>query len=130
MKRRILLLTAVVMIAVMLSGCKFWPFGKVNVTVELPEDAFEIVRFPDSDEPIKLTFEAKKRSEVILEAVYKVQDEPANVEWTQDGKELSTVVELKDENDEKVIGQRVSFTVPWRDTEIVAKVVEPEVVEP
>lgn len=55
MKRRILLLTAVVMIAVMLSGCALWPFGKVTVTVETPEEVTLTGEEFDDD-----AFEAKK----------------------------------------------------------------------
>ena len=39
MKRNLMLLTAVVLVAVMLSGCALWPFGKtVKITVELPKN--------------------------------------------------------------------------------------------
>ena len=34
MKRNLMLLTAVVLVAVMLSGCALWPFGKATVTWE------------------------------------------------------------------------------------------------
>ncbi len=142
MKRRILLLTAVVMIAVMLSGCALWPFGKVTVTVETPEGVTLTGEEFDDD-----AFEAKKWSTVTLEARYNVED-LGELVWTADDAKVKVLAELLKESEveevetasadndddggndeseptEKIVGQTITFRVRSKDLKITAK--EPEV---
>lgn len=64
MKRNLILLTAVVLAAVLLSGC-ILPFMGIKVTYELPEDVFD---------DTKLVKKVRKNKEAILELLFKEED--------------------------------------------------------
>ena len=89
MKRNLMLLTAVVLVAVMLSGCALWPFGKtVKITVELPKNEagdalLEVTNLADKGKYDKeAAFELKFKTtdeyddeDFVVEAVAKKGDE-------------------------------------------------------
>lgn len=64
MKRNLILLTAVVLAAVLLSGC-ILPFMGIKVTYDLPEDVFD---------ETKLVEKVRKNKEAILELLFKEED--------------------------------------------------------
>ncbi len=97
MNRKLLLLTAVVLMAVMLSGCKL--LGKVDVTIKDGDGVLKEVKLGTADEPLeKLEFEAYRLSEVVLEFTYKEGIDPDEVEWKRREKKLD-VSELEDGDD-------------------------------
>ena len=95
MKRNLMLLTAVVLVAVMLSGCALWPFGKATVTWE--GDADKVFT--------KLTKKVSRKEGTVFDAKYKADIDPDLVVIKSD--EVKSV-DLEDSN-KKVIGQ--TFTV-------------------
>lgn len=97
MNRKLLLLTAVVLMAVMLSGCKL--LGEVDVTIKDDGGVLEEVKLGTDDEPLeKLEFKAYRLSEVVLEFTYKDGIDPDEVEWKREKKKLD-VSEVKDGDD-------------------------------
>lgn len=97
MNRKLLLLTAVVLMAVMLSGCKL--LGEVDVTIKDDDGVLEEVKLGTDDEPLeKLEFKAYRLSEVVLEFTYKEGIDPEEVEWKRREKKLD-VSELEDGDD-------------------------------
>ncbi len=97
MNRKLLLLTAVVLMAVMLSGCKL--LGEVNVMIKDDDGVLKQVRLGTADEPLeKLEFKAYRLSEVVLEFTYKDGIKADDVEWTRGRKELD-VSKLADGDD-------------------------------
>ena len=99
MNRKLLLLTAVVLMAVMLSGCKL--LGEVDVTIKDDDGVLEEVKLGTADEPLKegkLEFKANRFSEVVLEFTYKEGIDPDEVEWKRREKKLD-VSELEDGDD-------------------------------
>ena len=87
MNRKLLLLTAVVLMAVMLSGCKL--LGEVNVMIKDDDGVLKQVRLGTADEPLeKLEFKAYRLSEVVLEFTYEDDIEADDVEWKRGRKEL------------------------------------------
>ena len=97
MNRKLLLLTAVVLMAVMLSGCKL--LGKVDVTIKDDDGVLGPVKLGTADEPLeKLEFEAYRLSEVVLEFTYEDDIEADKVEWKTGKKELD-VSKLEDDDD-------------------------------
>ncbi|HHT67940.1 MAG TPA: hypothetical protein GXZ85_01630, partial [Firmicutes bacterium] len=64
MKRNLILLTAVVLAAVLLSGC-ILPFMGIKVTYDLPKDVFD---------DTKLVKKVRKNKEAILELLFKEED--------------------------------------------------------
>jgi len=91
MKRNLMLLTAVVLVAVMLSGCALWPFGKATVTWE--GDADKVFT--------KLTKKVSRKEGTVFDAKYKADIDPGLV--TIESTEV-TWVPLKD-SEEKEIGK-------------------------
>ncbi|MFY9494257.1 MAG: hypothetical protein WAQ17_03570, partial [Limnochordia bacterium] len=80
MNRKLLLLTAVVLMAVMLSGCKL--LGEVDVTIKDDDGVLKEVKLGTADEPLeKLEFKAYRLSEVVLEFTYEDDIEADDVEW-------------------------------------------------
>lgn len=71
MKRNLMLLTAVVLVAVMLSGCALWPFGKIVVDVELPKNDDGEVLLEVKD----LAKKGKYKKEAALELNFETTDE-------------------------------------------------------
>ena len=69
MKRNLMLLTAVVLVAVMLSGCALWPFGKATVTWE--GDADKVFT--------KLTKKVSRKEGTVFDAKYKAEIDPDSV---------------------------------------------------
>jgi hypothetical protein len=97
MNRKLLLLTAVVLMAVMLSGCKL--LGEVDVTIKDDDGVLKQVRLGTADEPLeKLEFKAYRLSEVVLEFTYEDDIEADKVEWKTGKKELD-VSKLEDDDD-------------------------------
>lgn len=124
MNRKLLLLTAVVLMAVMLSGCKL--LGEVDVTIKDDGGVLEEVKLGTADEPLKegkLEFKAYRLSEVVLEFTYKDGIDPDDVEWKTGKKDLD-VSELED-------GDGYDYTLSFRtwfssvEIEVVKKIDEP-----
>jgi|SRR5690554_4379778 len=122
MNRKLLLLTAVVLMAVMLSGCKL--LGKVDVTIKDGDGVLKEVKLGTADEPLeKLEFKAYRLSEVVLEFNYKPDIEDDDVEWKRREKKLD-VSELAD-------GDGYDYTLSFRtglfsvEIEVVKKIDEP-----
>ena len=122
MNRKLLLLTAVVLMAVMLSGCKL--LGEVDVTIKDDDGVLKQVRLGTADEPLeKLEFKAYRLSEVVLEFTYKEGIDPEEVEWKRREKKLD-VSELED-------GDDYDYTLSFRtwfssvEIEVVKKIEEP-----
>ena len=87
MNRKLLLLTAVVLMAVMLSGCKL--LGEVDVTIKDDDGVLEEVKLGTADEPLeKLEFKAYRLSEGVLEFTYKDGIEADKVEWKRGKRDL------------------------------------------
>lgn len=122
MNRKLLLLTAVVLMAVMLSGCKL--LGEVDVTIKDDDGVLDQVRLGTADEPLeKLEFKAYRLSEVVLEFTYEDDIEADDVEWKTGKKDLD-VSELED-------GDGYDYTLSFRtwfssvEIEVVKKIEEP-----
>src|SRR5690554_6137805 len=107
MNRKLLLLTAVVLMAVMLSGCKL--LGEVDVTIKDDDGVLEEVKLGTADEPLKegkLEFKANRFSEVVLEFTYKEGIDPDEVEWKR-GKKVLDVSKVTD-------GDGYDYTLSFR----------------
>ena len=107
MNRKLLLLTAVVLMAVMLSGCKL--LGEVDVTIKDDDGVLEEVKLGTADEPLKegkLEFKANRFSEVVLEFTYKEGIDPEEVEWKR-GKKVLDVSKVTD-------GDGYDYTLSFR----------------
>ena len=122
MNRKLLLLTAVVLMAVMLSGCKL--LGEVDVTIKDDDGVLDQVKLGTADEPLeKLEFKAYRLSEVVLEFTYEDDIEADDVEWKTGKKDLD-VSELED-------GDGYDYTLSFRtwfssvEIEVVKKIEEP-----
>ncbi|MFY9526543.1 MAG: hypothetical protein WAQ48_06370, partial [Limnochordia bacterium] len=77
----------VVLMAVMLSGCKL--LGEVDVTIKDDGGVLEEVTLGTDVEPLeKLEFQAYRLSEVLLEFTYKEGIDPDEVEWKRREKKL------------------------------------------
>ena len=121
MNRKLLLLTAVVLMAVMLSGCKL--LGKVDVTIKDGDGVLKEVKLGTADEPLeKLEFKAYRLSEVVLEFTYKEGIDPDDVEWKREKKKLD-VSEVKDGDDYYTLSFRTWFSSV--EIEVVKKIDEP-----
>ena len=124
MNRKLLLLTAVVLMAVMLSGCKL--LGEVDVTIKDDDGVLEEVKLGTADEPLKegkLEFKANRFSEVVLEFTYEDDIDPDKVEWKR-GKKKLDVSKVTD-------GDGYDYTLSFRtwfssvEIEVVKKIDEP-----
>lgn len=105
MNRKLLLLTAVVLMAVMLSGCKL--LGEVDVTIKDDDGVLEEVKLGTADEPLeKLEFKAYRFSEVVLEFTYEEGIDPNKVEWKR-GKKVLDVSKVTD-------GDGYDYTLSFR----------------
>lgn len=105
MNRKLLLLTAVVLMAVMLSGCKL--LGEVDVKIKADEGVLKEVKLGTDDEPLEeLEFKANRLSEVVLEFTYEEDIDPDDVEWKR-GKKVLDVSELED-------GDGYDYTLSFR----------------
>jgi len=121
MNRKLLLLTAVVLMAVMLSGCKL--LGEVDVTIKDDDGVLDQVKLGTADEPLeKLEFKAYRLSEVVLEFTYKEGIDPDDVEWKREKKKLD-VSEVKDGDDYYTLSFRTWFSSV--EIEVVKKIDEP-----
>ena len=121
MNRKLLLLSAVVLMAVMLSGCKL--LGKVDVTIKDDDGGVEKVKLGTADEPLeKLEFEAYRLSEVVLEFTYKDDIEADKVEW-KTGKKVLDVSKVTDGDDYYTLSFRTWFSSV--EIEVVKKIEEP-----
>ncbi len=121
MNRKLLLLTAVVLMAVMLSGCKL--LGEVDVKIKDNDGVLEEVKLGTADEPLKegkLEFKANRFSEVVLEFTYKEGIDPEEVEWKRREKKLD-VSELEDGDD---YDYTLSFRTWFSSVEIEVKKIE------
>ncbi|HHU62290.1 MAG TPA: hypothetical protein GXZ55_10105 [Natronincola sp.] len=96
MKRNLMLLTAVVLVAVMLSGCALWPFGKVKVN--WTGDAKEVFVKKDMVKRVKKN-ETTKFDAALLKDVdaTKVTLEPPLGVYNEDEKVFEFVIEAKEE---------------------------------
>ena len=122
MNRKLLLLTAVVLMAVMLSGCKL--LGEVDVTIKDDDGVLDQVKLGTADEPLeKLEFKAYRLSEVVLEFTYEEGIDPNKVEWKR-GKKVLDVSKVTD-------GDGYDYTLSFRtwfssvEIEVVKKIDEP-----
>lgn len=124
MKRNVLLLTAVVLAAVMLSGCLF-SFGKVTVKV----DPVKI----GTDTVVEITNLAKngkysKNAAVTLNAKYdfeKLEAADKTIEWTAKDKDNKAVTITATEDykvGEDVVGKLLKFTTGKTDITITGTV--------
>ena len=121
MNRKLLLLTAVVLMAVMLSGCKL--LGEVDVTIKDDDGVLDQVKLGTADEPLeKLEFKAYRLSEVVLEFTYEDDIEADDVEWKREKKKLD-VSEVKDGDDYYTLSFRTWFSSV--EIEVVKKIGEP-----
>ena len=119
MNRKLLLLTAVVLMAVMLSGCKL--LGEVDVTIKDDDGVLDQVKLGTADEPLeKLEFKAYRLSEVVLEFTYKEGIEADEGEWKTGKKEL-VGSELEDGDD---YDYTLSFRTGLFSVEIEVKKIE------
>ena len=66
MKKNLLMLTAVTLVAILLAGCSLWSWGKVNVTFEIAEDLED----PFEDKSIE-NVQLQKNKEQVLRLEYK-----------------------------------------------------------
>ena len=108
MNRKLLLLTAVVLMAVMLSGCKL--LGEVDVTIKDDDGVLDQVRLGTADEPLeKLEFKAYRLSEVVLEFTYEEDIDPDDVEWKR-GKKVLDVSKVTDGDDYYTLSFRTWFS--------------------
>ena len=100
MKRNLMLLTAVVLVAVMLSGCALWPFGKVKVN--WTGDAKEVFVKKDMVKRVKknetTTLEVKFLDGINNEDV--TTDPASTVLENDDGEVIGRIfaLEVKDED--------------------------------
>lgn len=98
MKRNLMLLTAVVLVAVMLSGCALWPFGKVKVNWE--GDATEVFVKKDMVKRVKkddtTTFDVKLKEDVDPSDV-DAKGEGVVATYDAEKEAFEFVVEAKDE---------------------------------
>lgn len=121
MNRKLLLLTAVVLMAVMLSGCKL--LGEVDVTIKDDDGVLKQVRLGTADEPLeKLEFKAYRLSEVVLEFTYEEDIDPDDVEWKR-GKKVLDVSKVTDGDDYYTLSFRTWFSSV--EIEVVKKIEEP-----
>jgi hypothetical protein len=121
MNRKLLLLTAVVLMAVMLSGCKL--LGEVDVTIKDDDGVLDQVKLGTADEPLeKLEFKAYRLSEVVLEFTYKEGIDPDEVEWKR-GKKVLDVSKVTDGDDYYTLSFRTWFSSV--EIEVVKKIDEP-----
>lgn len=121
MNRKLLLLTAVVLMAVMLSGCKL--LGEVDVTIKDDDGVLEEVKLGTADEPLeKLEFKAYRLSEVVLEFTYEEDIDPDDVEWKR-GKKVLDVSKVTDGDDYYTLSFRTWFSSV--EIEVVKKIEEP-----
>lgn len=121
MNRKLLLLTAVVLMAVMLSGCKL--LGEVDVTIKDDDGVLKEVKLGTADEPLeKLEFKANRLSEVVLEFTYKEGIDPNEVEW-KTGKKVLDVSKVTDGDDYYTLSFRTWFSSV--EIEVVKKIEEP-----
>lgn len=121
MNRKLLLLTAVVLMAVMLSGCKL--LGEVDVTIKDDGGVLEEVKLGTADEPLeKLEFKAYRLSEVVLEFTYEEDIDPDDVEWKR-GKKVLDVSKVTDGDDYYTLSFRTWFSSV--EIEVVKKIEEP-----
>lgn len=121
MNRKLLLLTAVVLMAVMLSGCKL--LGEVDVTIKDDDGVLDQVRLGTADEPLeKLEFKAYRLSEVVLEFTYEEDIDPDDVEWKR-GKKVLDVSKVTDGDDYYTLSFRTWFSSV--EIEVVKKIEEP-----
>lgn len=121
MNRKLLLLTAVVLMAVMLSGCKL--LGEVDVTIKDDDGVLEEVKLGTADEPLKegkLEFKANRFSEVVLEFTYKEGIDPEEVEWKRGKKDL----DVSKVTDGDGYDYTLSFRTWFRSVEIEVKKIE------
>jgi len=65
-KKNLLMLTAVTLVAILLAGCSLWSWGKVNVTFEIAEDLED----PFEDKSIE-NVQLQKNKEQVLRLEYK-----------------------------------------------------------
>ena len=108
MNRKLLLLTAVVLMAVMLSGCKL--LGEVDVTIKDDDGVLGPVKLGTADEPLeKLEFKAYRLSEVVLEFTYEEDIDPDDVEWKR-GKKVLDVSKVTDGDDYYTLSFRTWFS--------------------
>ncbi len=70
MKKNLLMLTAVTLVAILLAGCSLWSWGKVNVTFEIAEDLEDLFE----DKSIK-NVQLQKDKEQVLRLEYRKDDE-------------------------------------------------------
>jgi|LSQX01.2.fsa_nt_gb hypothetical protein len=121
MNRKLLLLTAVVLMAVMLSGCKL--LGEVDVTIKDDDGVLDQVKLGTADEPLeKLEFKAYRLSEVVLEFTYEEDIDPDDVEWKR-GKKVLDVSKVTDGDDYYTLSFRTWFSSV--EIEVVKKIEEP-----
>lgn len=100
MKKNLLMLTAVTLVAILLAGCSLWPWGKVNVTFDVAEELAGLF----ADKSIK-NVQLQKNKEQVLKLEYKEGVEvksATELEITaadKDGKIKVDAVDIKDEED-------------------------------
>jgi len=74
-KKNLLMLTAVTLVAILLAGCSLWSWGKVNVTFEMAEELAKLFE----DKSIK-NVQLQKNKEQVLRLEYKEGVEVESVE--------------------------------------------------
>lgn len=110
MKRNLLMLTAIALVAVLLAGCSLWPFGTVKVEFEFA-DGLESVFQPDEANKDKAQKKAKYEAKFyFVEGQYVDVDE---LELTVEPNTVEATIEPLKE-DERVVGFKVIIPEPGK----------------
>lgn len=122
MKKNLLMLTAVTLVAILLAGCSLWSWGKVNVTFEIAEDLEDL--FEDkSIENVQL----QKNKEQVLRLEYKEGVEGKSVEELEitaadkDGEIKVGAADIVDEEEDKIIAIELKLKPGKKDITISIK---------
>lgn len=114
MKRNLLMLTAIALVAVLLAGCSLWPFGTVKVKFEFAEgleDVFE----PDEANKDKAQKKAKYEAKFYFVEGKEKEVDVDELELTVEPDTVEAKIEpLKKDEDETVVGFKVIIPEPGK----------------
>lgn len=127
MKKNLLMLTAVTLVAILLAGCSLWSWGKVNVTFKIAEDLEDLFE----DKSIK-NVQLQKDKEQVLRLEYRKDVEGMSAEELKitaadkDGGEIKVeAVDIKDEEEaDKIIAIELKLKPGKKDITISIKLKE------
>ncbi|NLM41258.1 MAG: hypothetical protein GX199_02985 [Firmicutes bacterium] len=122
MKKNLLMLTAVTLVAILLAGCSLWSWGKVNVTFDMDKELAELFE----DKSIK-NVQLQKNKEQVLKLEYKKDVEGKSVKELKitasdkDGEIKVEPVDIEDEEENKIIAIKLSLKPGKKDITISIK---------